>query len=387
MYPQTPGASAEAPDDEVLEAANGEPITVLTRENSDRGDHGPVGVSAVEVYLPLEVGAPAQRVGVLEMYLPYAPIQADVAGGLHQLLRDALLCLGALWVLLLALSWSVSRGLRRQVARNKFLAEHDALTELPNRSLFLEHINTVVARAGEVGTAHTIAIVDLDRFKEVNDSLGHHNGDAILVELARRLVTEVGDRGTVARLGGDEFGLVLDNTTDPIGQLERVRATISQEIEIQQLPITLEASIGFAVAPDDGESAAELLQRADLALYVAKKHHVGVVRYNSTQDIYDSDDLALLTELRRGIAADELVLNFQPKVDLRTGRFASVEALVRWQHPTRGLLPPDRFLPLAERTDLVEDLTDWVLASAATEILALAATPRSTSPSMSRPAA
>jgi diguanylate cyclase (GGDEF)-like protein len=261
----------------------------------------------------------------------------------------------------------VSRGLRRQVALNAFLAEHDALTGLPNRELFLERAKAAVERARPYKPC-AIAIFDLDRFKEVNDTLGHHNGDLLLLELARRLQAAVGPNDTVARLGGDEFGVVLSSVDNPAAFLANMRTVIDREVEVCGLPLSVEASVGYVVAPEDGRDAAELMQRADVAMYVAKAQYGGVSRYDATRDHYDAVNLGLIAELRHAIEDDQLVLHFQPKAALADGHIEAVETLVRWQHPVHGLLYPDAFLPYAEQTDLIDRLTEWVLEHALVEV-------------------
>ncbi len=335
----------------------------LTALNTDVNDTGSKGVEVVEVYRQLRAGVPVRPVGTLEVYLPYAPIGRDVVAGLHALYRDLIIGLALLYGVLLALSLSVSRGLRRQVKANVFLANHDSLTDLPNRSLFLQRAQIAVA-AATPNQPTAIAIVDLDRFKEVNDTLGHQSGDLLLTALADRLAAKMRPDDTVARLGGDEFGVILRATTDPIASLTRVREILEGEVEVRGLALSIGASIGFIVAPEDGTNTDELVQQADVAMYVAKAAHEGVVRYTRADDHYDAANLTLVGELRRAIDAGELVLHYQPKIDLADGHLGAVEALVRWQHPTHGLLGPDRFVPLAEQTDLIENLTDWVLDSA-----------------------
>ncbi len=358
----------ERPEGEALDAARGTLVARLTRMNSDSNDQGPAGHSAVEAYVPLLAGASEQRVGVLELYLPYAPIAADVSSGMNRLSRDLVLGLGALYVLLFAISWSVSRGLRRQVAVNAFLAEYDALTALPNRRYFRNQVAASLARARDSGRSIAIATIDLDRFKDVNNCLGHGNGDALLVELAQRLRKLLHDRDVLGRLGGDEFGLVLEVPGDAEAVLSELRDSIGHEVQVSGVPVTLEASIGFVIAPEDGDDVDELLQRADVAMHLAKQQHSGVVRYDPELDHYDPTNLTLITELRHAIDAGELVLHYQPQARFAGGRYESVEALVRWQHPQRGLLQPDAFLPLAEQTDLIDRLTDWVLVRALTDI-------------------
>ena len=351
------------PDDQALAAASGRVVARLTRLNTDSNDTGQTGVRAVEVYQPLTAGTPRRRIGVLELYLPYAPISRDVSSDLHTLYVDLAIGLAVLYLVLFAITVSVSRGLRRQLAVNAFLAEYDTLTQLPNRTLFHRRAERAVAAAAP-GRAVALAIVDLDRFKDVNDTLGHHNGDRLLVELGGRLAAAVGTQDTVARLGGDEFGLILWHADDPEEVLAGLRAMLAEPVELNGLPLSAEASIGYVIAPDDGVDVDVLMQRADLAMYGAKAHHAGAMRYEASLDRYDAATLSLVGELRRAIDADQLVLHYQPQATLPENRVSAVEALVRWQHPEHGLLEPDRFLPLAEQTDVIDKLTHWVLRTA-----------------------
>ena len=356
------------PDDEVLDAAKGETVALVTKLNTDSVDVGPEGIDGVEVYAPVHAGTSKRRVGILEIYLPYAPIAADVDAGLAALYRDLAIGLAILWLGLFGVSYYVSRGLRRQVQLNRYLAEHDTLTDLPNRTAFQDFVTAAIAAdSGPIA----VAIVDLDRFKEVNDTLGHQYGDHLLAELAHRLSDHIRGRDRVARLGGDEFGIVLRDATDPETALWRVREIIESEVRIDGLPITLNSSIGYAVSPSDGVDCDTLLQRADVAMYVAKSRHVGVTRYTPGIDHNSTANLALLAEMRRAIREDELVLHYQPKVSLDDERVVALEALVRWEHPIHGMLAPDRFVPLVEQTDLIDDLTAWVLARALADLASL----------------
>jgi diguanylate cyclase (GGDEF)-like protein len=354
-------------DDEVLEAADGHTVIKLTHLQFDR-TAGPNGPAAVEVYLPISGGWPSTRVGVLEVYLPYAPIHEDVAAGLGSLYRTLAAGLLLLWASLFGISISITRRLRRQVALNRHNAEHDALTGLPNRELFRERATRQLEAAGRGGSAIAVAIIDLDRFKEVNDTLGHQSGDRVLIEIGARLAAAVGPDDTIARLGGDEFGVLLADGAGAASTLECLRETILHELVVDRLPLSIEGSIGYAIAPDDGSDIATLLQRADVAMYMAKAVHGGVARYDAQADHYDAADLALVGELRSAIQAGQLVLHYQPKQPLDGGGVTTVEALVRWQHPTHGLLSPARFLPLAEQTDVIHDLTAWVLRQALEDI-------------------
>ena len=361
----------DRPEGEALDAARGQNVALLTRLNSDSNDTGRKGVQSVEIYLPLRAGTPLRRVGVLEIYLPYAPISREVTAGLHQLYLDLSVGLALVYLALLAITASVSRGLRREVKVNAFLAEHDTLTELPNRVLFHRRAEKALAEAVARGSTVAVAIVDLDHFKEINDTLGHHHGDDLLMEIANMISAGVDPHDTAARLGGDEFGLILRDAADPEQALRRLRAVIEREVEIRGLPLSVQASIGFAVAPDDGSDVDTLLQRADIAMYVAKERHTEVLRYDCKLDHYDAAKLSLVAELRHAIDDGQLVLHYQPQTRLHSGRVEAVEALVRWQHPTHGLLYPDSFLPLAEQTDVIDRLTEWVLESALTQLLAL----------------
>jgi diguanylate cyclase (GGDEF)-like protein len=358
-------------DGEAADAGRGHSVAGLTRLNEDANDSGPLGSQTVEVYTRLDAGPRHRTVGVLEVYLPYAPIRADVAAGLQKLYRIIAFGLAALWLVVFLVALFVSRGLRRHARLNEFLAEHDALTGLPNRTQFHRRVHDAVDAAWRLGTDCAIAIIDLDRFKEVNDTLGHHNGDALLLELAGRLERAAGAGELVARLGGDEFGIILPAVTDAAAVLARVRALIDHEVEINGLPVSLEASIGYVIAPHDGVDVDDLMQRADVAMYVAKTQHTGVVRYDAAHDHYDAANLGLIAELRHAIDEDQLVLHYQPKAATADGRIEAVETLLRWQHPVHGLMYPDSFLPLAEPTDLIDRITDWVLRHALSELEAL----------------
>jgi diguanylate cyclase (GGDEF)-like protein len=327
--------------------------------------------TTVTVYQPLTAtpaGAErAQPVGWLEVTLPYAPIKSHVDAALQAQKRELAIALGAVYLTLIVISISMSRGLRKEVAFNAFLAEHDNLTDLPNRTLFHRRAASALKKARR-GNPVAIAIIDLDRFKDVNDTLGHHNGDRLLTELARRLDVNTRPEDTVARLGGDEFGVILTGAGDAEEALWRLRDIIDREVEVSGLPLSVESSVGFVVAPDDGNDVDDLLQRADVAMYVAKGAHSGVVRYDPEQDDYDAAKLGLIAELRHAIDDGQLVLHYQPKAAITDGKVEAMEALVRWDHPVRGLVYPDSFVPIAEQTDLIDKLTDWALATALEDV-------------------
>jgi diguanylate cyclase (GGDEF)-like protein len=360
-------------DDEVEAAAAGEVVRKLTHLNADDVDaNDQVGARAVEAYIPINgSGAASSKViGVLEIYLPYAPIAHSFASSNRAMTGLIMLGLILLWIALSAISWSVTRRLRISNAENEHMALHDLLTGLPNRALFSDRAGHAIAAARRSSQPVGIAIFDLDRFKEVNDTLGHLNGDDYLRRIADQIAEVLRPGDTVARLGGDEFGLVLPGvdaaSARPI--LERVLQMLAADVDVAGVPVSSEASIGIAFWPVDGTEITELLQRADLAMHAAKETHQTILEYSADLAHFSPARLALVSQLRHAIGADELVLHYQPKLELKTNRIVSVEALLRWQHPTRGLLVPADFLEIAESTGLIDPLTDWVLDHALAQL-------------------
>ena len=243
-------------------------------------------------------------------------------------------------------------------------ARTDPLTGLANRRRFFSDLKAALseARGGSDGVA--LLVVDLDRFKELNDSLGHHAGDALLREIGPRLRRAAGTEPTLARLGGDEFAVILRPAAGAPELAERLLVELERPFAVHGLPIAVEASIGVAMHPQHGADSEHLLRCADVAMYRAKGSHSGVAVYDATDDRHSPDRVRLLAELREGIPAGELVVHYQPKVALTDGRVIGVEALVRWQHPERGLLQPGAFLPATEQTALLRPLTLSVLEQA-----------------------
>ena len=275
-----------------------------------------------------------------------------------------------LGLLLAGLLASVSRAYRRVLlverARAVEHSLHDPLTGLPNRGLLAERFDRALRSATQDGTTIALLLIDLDRFKEVNDTFGHKYGDQLLRQIGGRFASVVREDDTVARIGGDEFAVLVPNVTVAVatGIARSLLLALEPSFEVEGVDLEVDASIGVVVSGEHGEDAETLLQHADVAMYVAKRRSIGVFAYNPDIDGYSPERLALLGDLRRALEVNELVLHYQPKVSIGTGEVVGAEALVRWQHPTHGLLFPDAFIPTAEHTGLIGPLTSYVLDGA-----------------------
>jgi diguanylate cyclase (GGDEF)-like protein len=321
----------------------------------------------LEVYVPLWLGKSRYPKGIVQVALPYAAIDASVRGDTRRMSLLIFLGLAILYAALFRIVAGASRTLRHQAQLNEHQALHDALTNLPNRTLFHDRVGQAIASARREHIPVAVMIMDLDRFKEVNDTLGHASGDELLKLAGVRLRAALRESDTVARLGGDEFGVLLPRVVDSaaaVSVARKLRHALEEPFTIHGLSLQIEASVGIALYPEHGNDVHSLLQRADVAMYIAKEQPGGCEVYARERDDYSPDRLTLLTELRRAIDNGELVLHYQPKADLRTGDVTSVEALVRWSHPVRGLIPPDEFIPLAQKTGVIVPLTFFVLNEA-----------------------
>ena len=340
-----------------LSAFSGALVSDVEREHDDRGrDAG----ASLEVYVPLRLPGGLPVDGVTELYLDYGPTAAAVKADTRAVYVLLAVGLGILFLLLFVLVNRISRRLRHQ-------AQHDTLTGLPNRTALYRRVRRATARVRVRGGTVGLLLIDLDRFKEVNDTLGHDHGDRLLRDVAERLRGALRRGDTLARLGGDEFAVLLRGLPDRGAAVElalRLTGALERPFVVRGVTVQLGASVGVALCPDHGTDVTTLVQRADVAMYEAKREHASVRVYDAARDPYSPDRLQRLGELRHALEADELVLHYQPKVAVEDGSVTGVEALVRWEHPQHGLLAPAEFLPLAERTGLMGDLTRWVIDAA-----------------------
>jgi diguanylate cyclase (GGDEF)-like protein len=259
----------------------------------------------------------------------------------------------------------------RQAVLNEHQALHDSLTGLPNRVLFHDRVEQAIESARRHDTGAVVMVMDLDHFKEINDTLGHYHGDRLLQLVGERITSVLRAEDTVARLGGDEFAVLLPSVPDrgyAISVADKILAGLRSTFEIDGLGLEVGASIGIAAFPQHGEDKETLIQRADIAMYVAKADHSGAQLYETEQDRHSVQRLALAGELRRAIESDELVLHYQPKVDVSSGQVVGAEALCRWRHPSLGMIMPDEFVPLAEHTGLITPMTRKVIDLALSQV-------------------
>jgi diguanylate cyclase len=248
----------------------------------------------------------------------------------------------------------------RQIAHQAF---HDALTSLPNRVGLHQALEAALTRAA--GTGHTVAVMmlDVDRFKEINDTMGHGIGDLVLIEIGRRLRGALRDDDVLARFGGDEFVVLMEGigNEDVERRVGDLLDQVARPIAADAMELYLDVSVGMALFPEHGSSAEELLRRADIAMYDAKESRSRLQLYRNGRDAEHLYRLSLVNDLRKAVPNGELALHYQPKMQLHSGRIVSAEALLRWRHPQHGLVPPDDFIPLAEHSGIIRELTDWVL--------------------------
>lgn len=266
--------------------------------------------------------------------------------------------------------YSVYKSARSSLGRERD-ALHDTLTGLPNRTLFRDRVDQATARSRRNGDVLAVMLIDLDGFKEVNDTLGHHTGDVLLQQVATRLNGHLRQMDTVSRLGGDEFAVLLPEIPNLQAAKEmahRLLVALGQPFHLEGISLGVQASVGIAGFPEHGLDTETLLQRSDAAMYEAKRLKTGVETYLEGKDRASRRKLALSGELRQAVDDNQMVLHYQPKARLSDGAVVSVEALVRWQHPWYGMVAPSEFIPLAERTGVMRPLTINVLDQALRQI-------------------
>ncbi len=260
--------------------------------------------------------------------------------------------------------------LRQQVHTRQLalehIAMHDSLTSLPNRALLMDRLNQSILNTQRRKRSLALLMLDLDRFKEINDTLGHQTGDALLQQVGVRLKNVLRDSDTVARLGGDEFAVLLSNVNET--NALRIAAAIHEQLEkvydVYEHSLYVGVSIGVAIFPQHGESSQSLLQHADVAMYVAKRSNTNIKLYDREQDEHSLSQLSVLSDLRGAMENEEFFLEYQPKMTITDDKVHGAEALIRWQHPKHGLIMPDEFIGAAEQTGLIKRISNWVLDTA-----------------------
>jgi diguanylate cyclase (GGDEF)-like protein len=334
----------------------------------------------LDVYVPIR--SSGTIVGAAEVMLDYTSTADALLAAQRTVSLVVTGGLVVLWLLLFRTVLTTSRRLHASALDNARLALLDSLTGLPNRRMLADRLRRTISDAKFAGTRVGLVLLDVDRFKDINDSLGHDRGDELLEQVADRLRGALRDGDLVARLGGDEFAVLLPDvqTIDNAERLaHRVRGVFAAPFVLGDLPLHVETSIGVACLPDHADDSSSLMRMADVAMYTAKTHRLGVAVYSPDEDNSSPARLVLLGDLHSALAAGaELELHYQPKVDLASGRTVGFEALMRWRHPTRGLLPPDLFIPLAEQSGLIHDLTRFALTTAVAQLAEWRAAGRNT---------
>ena len=361
--------------DELHDALAGEVVSGFS-SSVDDGEGSEDGArQLLEVYVPIQYEGSPTPDGVMELYLPYAPVAAAVHQDVRTLTLTLVVGLAVFYGVLFRFIASASGRLQRQAEelrvsadRDRHQATHDALTGLPNWELLRDRLVQGLAAATRSEGEIALLLIDLDRFKEINDGLGHSYGDKLLCQVGPRLRSVLRDGDTLARLGGDEFAVLLPSVAgveEARVVAERLRQVLHRPFDVDGIALDVEASIGIVLSPWHGTDTEELLRNADIAMYAAKELKAGAVVFDPDRHVTAPWRLTVLGDLRRALeVSDELFLNYQPKYTLDGERIEGVEALLRWQHPTEGLVPPGEFIPVAEGTGIILRLTERVLGLA-----------------------
>lgn len=343
--------------------------------------------TVLDVYVPVPVAGtatpdlpvaarPEDSVGVVEVMLDHTTTQQTLAATTRTVAAATAGGLVALWLLLFRIVGTTSNRLRATALENARLALLDSLTGLPNRRLLADQMRRAIDRVDEDGARVGLILLDIDRFKDINDTLGHDHGDELLQQVADRLRDALRDDDVVARLGGDEFAILLPDVRTVANAerlAQRVRGLFTRPFDLGGLALHVEPSIGVACLPDHAADASSLMRTADIAMYAAKQHRTGVSVYSPDADDSSPARLVLLGELHTALDAQdagacELEMHYQPKIDLGSHATVGYEALIRWRHPSRGLLPPGAFVPLAEQSGLIHQVTAFALAESVRQL-------------------
>ncbi len=363
------GRSLGSDDDDLHDALAGHPNPaelVTPTPHSETATEVGLG-RLVEAYVPLRFSHTGPPVGAFEIYLSYGPIAATVGHDERTIALVVFLGLALLWAILYRIVASASGRLRRQTRENDRLARYDPLTELPNRTLFRERVAQALGAWSVAGVSAgklAVMLLDLDAFKQINDTLGHSAGDAVLREVGSRLRGQLHPGALLARLGSDEYAILtprIEGAEEALAIASAAQAALHAPVTVAGVALNVEASIGIALVPDHAKTADELLQRADVALDRARARRGRVEVYSSEHDHSGPERLGLLGEVRPALERGDFTLFYQPQIALRTGRVTGVEALLRWRHPQQGMIPPLQFISLIEQTALVGPLTLHVL--------------------------
>jgi diguanylate cyclase (GGDEF)-like protein len=309
-------------------------------------------------------------VAVVSTYTALGPTDRQVASATRSILVFLAIGLIVFWAVLFRLVLGASRALTRESKVAAHQATHDALTGLPNRVLLRDRTERAILASRRSGTHVALILMDLDRFKEINDALGHPYGDLLLQQIGPRLIEHLRDSDTIARTGGDEFVVMLPDLHSHYQALavaEQLATALQDPFLVEGVTIDIDSSAGVVSTPEHGADFDDLLRHADVAMYAAKEHGYQVLEFDPMLDTNDAARLSLLADLRMALLQpDQILVYYQPQVDLATGWISGAEALVRWQHPVRGLLSSDAFIPFAERTGIIRPLT-WCIMRKALE--------------------